>query len=269
MSLVFKVMKRGYRFFTDRYYKRNTIIHDRYKVNSLLGIGSYGMTYLCQEIDTKKVCVLKQMTKSKNKKLILAQYKQETTILEQLNHPNIPNLFESFSFQNNHFFSMEYIKGRNLEEVLFLKEQVFTERESLILIRDLLQVVDYIHSMGFIHGDIRIPNIIINDQKPYIIDFGLAKRYMNETSNGDSNKNNVGLLREDFYDIGDLLLFLLYSNYHTDIKKGRSWTEELTLHPKTSHLLKRLLRMEQPYFTTKDIITDVNQTIDHLTNVIY
>jgi len=116
--------------------------------------------------------------------------------------------------------------------------------------------------MGIIHGDIRIPNVILNGSKISIIDFGLAKQYKNVSGSNESNE--IEFLKEDYFDIGDLLLFLLYSNYHSNIKKGRSWTEELTIHPKTSHLLKKLLSIEQPYSHTEEVIADVNQAIGHI-----
>jgi len=262
MNVVFKIIKNGFRLVTDSHYKRDTIIHHRYRVTSFLGIGSFGMTYLCEDLHLNKVCVVKQMTKSKNKKMILAQYELETTTLNLVNHPKIPALFECFSFQNNSFFAMEYMEGRNLEDILFIEKRQFTEKQSLIILQDLLLVVDYIHSMGIIHGDIRIPNVILNGSKISIIDFGLAKQYKNVSGSNESNE--IEFLKEDYFDIGDLLLFLLYSNYHSNIKKGRSWTEELTIHPKTSHLLKKLLSIEQPYSHTEEVIADVNQAIGHI-----
>ncbi|MDL4843181.1 serine/threonine protein kinase [Aquibacillus rhizosphaerae] len=258
----YKRLKRGYRLLTDRRYKQGDLLAGKYLVKSALGMGSYGMTYLCINLERQQLCVIKQMTKSKKQKVIREQYNHETQILEHLNHPNIPTFFEQFIFEKNYFFSMEYIKGRNLEDVLFADKFSFTERGSLVLVRDLLNIVAYVHSMGIIHGDIRIPNVILQNDKPYIIDFGLAELFENptETSKRDQ-KEKIDLLREDYFDIGDLLLFLLYSNYGTNVKKGRSWTEELTLHPQTTYFLKRLLNIREPYTHTLAAINDVNRAI--------
>lgn len=260
-----KIFGRGYRLLTDRRYNQGDLVAEKYHVKSALGMGSYGMTYLCKNIESEQLCVLKQMTKSKKKTVMREQYKHETKILEQLDHPNIPTFYERFTFEKNHFFSMEYIKGRNLEDALFSDKLMFTEREALLLIRDLLRIVAYVHSMGMIHGDVRIPNVILQNNKTYMIDFGLAESFQQATqiSKGDVKKK-IDLLREDYFDIGDLLLFLLYSNYDASVKKGRSWMEELTLHPQTTHCLKRLLSIEQPYSHTLAALHDINHTIARL-----
>ncbi|WP_183040985.1 serine/threonine protein kinase [Salipaludibacillus neizhouensis] len=265
--IILKFFKRLFRLCIDRHYKRHAVIRHSYRVQSLLGVGSYGTTYLCKDLTTNRICVVKQMTKSKRKKVIQEQFKQETTLLAQLNETNIPTLYDSFIFENTLFIAMEYMEGINLEDVLFLKKQRFSEKESLLLIHELMQILASIHSSGIVHGDIRIPNVILQDaSKPAIIDFGLAKQWKSASDQSDpkANETKLALLREDFYDLGDLLLFLLYSNYDSGIKKGRPWTEELTLHPKTSHLLKRLLRMEKPYWNITEIMEDVTQAIAQL-----
>ncbi|WP_112182043.1 MULTISPECIES: protein kinase [Paraliobacillus] len=256
----FEMVGQGYRLLTDRRYNRGDLLADKYQVKLTLGMGSYGITYLCENIESEQLCVLKQMTKSKKKTIMHEQYKHETQILEQLDHPNIPMFYERFIFENNHFFSMEYIKGRNLEDILFTDKLKFKEREALLLIRNLLQIVAYVHSMGMIHGDLRIPNVILQNNKTYMIDFGLAELFQHTPGKGNLKKK-TDLLREDYFDIGDLLLFLLYSNYSSNVKKGRSWTEELTLHPETTHCLKRLLSIEQPYSHTEAALDDINHTI--------
>ncbi|MRH41182.1 protein kinase [Aquibacillus halophilus] len=258
----FKMVGRIYRLLTDRRYKQGDLLVDKYQVELALGMGSYGMTYLCKNVENEQMCVIKQMTKSKKQTVMHEQYKHETQILAQLDHPNIPTFYERFVHGKYHFFSMEYIEGRNLEDVLFADKLTFTERESLILTRDLLTIVDYVHSMGMIHGDVRIPNVILQNNQTYIIDFGLAELFRQSTQiNKDNLKEKLGLLREDYFDIGDLLLFLLYSNFDANVKKGRSWTEELTLHPRTTYCLKRLLSIGQPYSDTKAALSDVNHAI--------
>ncbi|MFZ3577959.1 protein kinase family protein [Virgibacillus sp. DJP39] len=253
-----KLFKRVLRGFTDHQYGENETIYDKYKVKAVLGMGSYGMTYLCENVEEKQLCVVKQMTKSKKKTLIRKQYQTETEILEQLSHPNIPRFYERFTFENNNLFSMEYIEGENLEDLIFSKKKRFNEKESLVLIRDLLHIVSYIHTKGIIHGDLRIPNVMIRNGEPCIIDFGLSEPC--------SVKNKDSLPMEDFFDLGDLLLFLLYSSYNSTIKKGRPWTEELSIHERTSQLLKNLLGVDESYTYTSDVLHDVNQAIESISN---
>ncbi|WP_186577900.1 serine/threonine protein kinase [Aquibacillus kalidii] len=259
MNGPFKFMKRGYRLLVDRHYKKNDLIHNRYKIESFIGIGSYGMTYLCRDSKEDNLCVLKQMTKSKRRQEISRVYQKETDILGKLHHPRIPSLLEKFTIDKHDFYTMELIDGENLEEILFYEKGKFNETKCLEMFKELVEITSYIHSKEVVHGDIRIPNVIMKDSALYLIDFGLAEELGNCSRN-----DKVALLREDYYDLGDFLLFLLYSTYHSSIKRGRSWMEELEIHPKTSHLLKRLLGIEQPYSDTAEVMEDVVQVLNYL-----
>lgn len=107
------------------------------------------------------------MTKSKKQKTINEMYRKEVKILSELDHPNIPEIFDSFSFQDHSIIVMEYIEGINLEDLLFEHKITFNEHDSLILVRDLAAVVSYVHSKGVIHGDIRIPTLFIKIKKSH------------------------------------------------------------------------------------------------------
>jgi len=248
--------KRLIRLLIDRQYKVNSIINNQYAVLDILGFGSYGTTYLCRDLNSDRKVVLKQMTKSKKQKMIHDMYNNEVDILGELDHPNIPGFFDSFSYQSHSIIVMEYIEGINLDDLLFENKMKFNEQGALIFVRDLAAIVSYIHSKGVIHGDIRIPNVIYHDNKITLIDFGLASKWSTTAEYTCHPANS------DFYDMGDFLLFLLYSDFDSAVKKKKMWTEELSLRPQTVNLLKRLLEIEAPYVTIKDAITDINRAIE-------
>ncbi len=79
--------------FLDKIYSANHLLNDRYQVEKVLGDGSYGIVYLCIEVNTKQKFVVKQLRKSK-KKENQELYKQEISILRKLDHPSIPKLSE-------------------------------------------------------------------------------------------------------------------------------------------------------------------------------
>ncbi|MFC4558379.1 serine/threonine protein kinase [Virgibacillus kekensis] len=241
----------------DYQYSIHETLAGRYRIEEILRNGSYGIIYLCWNLESNQRCVVKQMRKSK-KKENEENYKQETAILQMLDHPGIPKLIETFSYQNKQFFSMEFIEGENLEDTLFASKQKYSESECLVMAKKLTAITCYIHEKGVIHGDIRIPNVLLNRGELYLIDFGLAH---NLHTDNHAKEHQEQLIQEDFYDIGDFLLFLLYSPYEAETKKNRSWTEELTLNPKTTNILKRLLQINQPYHRCEDILADMEEAI--------
>ncbi|WP_209020087.1 serine/threonine protein kinase [Jeotgalibacillus proteolyticus] len=241
----------------DHHYKINDRLAGRYKIEKVLRNGSYGIIYLCQDLKTGERCVVKQMRKSKRKEN-LENYVQETVILQLLDHKGIPALIEAFSYKDEKFFSMEFVEGKNVEDTLFASKQKYTEKESLEMAKKLTAIVCYIHQKGVFHGDIRVPNVLLHNGDIHLIDFGLASHLHADSKN---QKQREQLAQDDFFDLGDFLLFLLYSSYEGEAKKGRPWTQEMSLHPHTTGLLKRLLNISHPYKNCEEILTDIEKTI--------
>ncbi|PWU67644.1 protein kinase domain-containing protein [Gracilibacillus dipsosauri] len=257
MQLIHWIIKRIRQAFMDKVYPANFLLAERYQVEKVLGEGSYGIVYLCMEVNTGQKFVVKQLRKSK-KKENEELYKQEIVILRKLDHPSIPSLLETFAYENNKFFSMTFMDGVNLEDSLFNKKKKFNEKEALLFFKKLVKLVSFIHDHGIAHRDLRIPNVIIHHNQPYLIDFGLA-----ELLKSDNKKEMV---QDDFYDLGDFLLFILYSTYDGKSKKNQPWTEELNLHIRTTRILKKLLQIEKPYVSAKEIQIDVNQALEELSS---
>ena len=69
---------------------------------------------------------------------------------------------------------MYFIKGDNIAHGIFEENEKFTEKEALLFVRQIADVVGYLHSNDIYHGDLRIPNIMTKNNKPILIDLGLA-----------------------------------------------------------------------------------------------
>jgi serine/threonine protein kinase, bacterial len=276
------------RRWADRRFKPETLVRGRYKILRTLGEGSYGVAYLCQDANYgNRLCVLKRMQPLRGgRKRTRSMYSLEVHMLASLNHIAIPKLYESFRYYGYYCFTMEYAEGVSLETLLFEQEKVFTELESLSLISRLLEVVAYVHSQGIVHRDLRIANVIIHDRSIRLIDFGLARRFsgaqdMPPADDVFDDDPMEKLIRRrlhptgDFYALGHLLLFLLYSAYPAageeedqDVVQG--WETELSgIHPHTRRLLHRLLLVEQPYGNVAEVQDDVAEAISALQTEVF
>lgn len=265
-----------YSLCVDRPFRTGTVIAGHYEILLCLGMGSYGISYLCRDRRTGQRCVLKQVKPSKKGSRKGAPiYEYETSLLAALDHPCIPKLLATFRHQGHLFFAMEYMDGKNLEDVLFELGKSFTEREALLVIRELLEIIAYLHERRIIHRDVRIPNVILSQGRLCLIDFGLA-RYLGDkpTAAADdlgSYPSEKRLKREiayksDFYALGHFLLFLLYSTYETEEDtEERNWDEELSLSPLTKRLLQRLLQDETPYEHVAELRVELEAAIEACT----
>ncbi|ASN03583.1 serine/threonine protein kinase [Virgibacillus necropolis] len=255
-------LKKTYHLLVDRPYPTQAIVADRYKILKTLGMGSFGITYLCEDLTSGTNCVLKQMRPSKNKSKSGQQlYHNEISILGSLYHPCIPKLYHHFPYENHLFYTMEFIDGSNLEDVLFAEHSKFKEKDALLLLKQILDIIEYLHFENIVHNDIRIPNMMLWDENLYLIDFGLASKLDGHENGAKGTRERMELIQDDFYDLGDVLLYLLYSFYVPLDRKSRPWTEELTLQPSTKHILERLLAIKDPYENTSDIRKDLDQAL--------
>ncbi|WP_043934729.1 serine/threonine protein kinase [Bacillus sp. EB01] len=245
----------------DKPIKKGTVLNERYEIVNVIGAGSYGLVYLCKELKTNETRVLKQLRPSKrrNKKEI-ALFENEISVLRMVNHKNIPRLFEAFTTNGHFFYIMSFIEGDNLEEQIFFSKKIFNEEESLQVLTQLLELVDYLHKEDIYHQDLRIPNILVKNTELFLIDFGLTKHEAAVDPfhpSPNNQKNILELKQQDYYDLGEILLYLLYTTYSSKNKKALPWTEELSLEKETVYLLKRLLEINEPYLNSSEISNDL------------
>ncbi len=241
--------------FTDRPGRQGTIIGDRYVIRDLLGMGSYGLTYLCVDQHTGREVALKESKPSKGR-LAARLLSREADVLQHLNHPAIPKLLDAFNVRRRNYMVTEYVRGQTLEQLIFEEGQQYTERECVELACQLLAPVAHVHKQGFIHGDVRIPNVIVREGRVYLIDFGLARRLgepllpelKRRMKDVPEPEDEPAIPDQDLQDIGHFLLFMLYSAYEP--QKGSapaSWQEELQLTPALHEMLERLLGLRPGY----------------------
>ncbi|MBD2090145.1 protein kinase [Microcoleus sp. FACHB-1515] len=163
------------------------VLGDRYQIQSELGHGGFGRTYLaCDRNRFNEPCVLKEFAPQVQAAEALQKaeelFAREAGVLYQLQHPQIPRFRELFRAhvggRDRLFLVQDYVTGKNYRQLLNARSQPFSEAEIATLLRQLLPVLHYIHSIGVIHRDISPDNLIQRetDFLPVLIDFGGVKQ---------------------------------------------------------------------------------------------
>ena len=266
---ILRSIRKIYQFFVDIPFKEGTILNERYEVLKVIGTGSYGIVYHCNDLKSQENRVVKQLRPSKRRNRKEVQlFESEISVLRSLNHKKMPTYYETFSTNGYFFYVMSLIEGEDLEDLIFYDKKTFNEKESLQILHQLLELVDYLHNKNIYHQDLRIPNILLGDNEPFLIDFGLSKQEISvnpyQSSSGSLQHKQEDILelkRQDYYDLGEILLYLLYTTYPLKNKKALPWTEELSLEKETVYLLKRLLQIKEPYSTVNEIATDLQTAL--------
>ncbi len=266
---ILRSIRKIYQFFVDIPIQEGTTLHERYKVLNVIGSGSYGIVYLCKDLKSQEKRVVKQLRPSKHRhKKEVELFESEIALLHTLKHTQMPMLYETFSTDGYFYYAMSYIEGDNLEDLIFYSKKTFNEQEALLILHQLLELVDYLHTKNIYHLDLRIPNILLKNNELFLIDFGLSKQRIPVTpsqllsgSLQNSQEDSQEMKQQDYYDLGEILLYLLYTTYPSKNKKALPWTEELSLMKETVYLLKRLLQIKEPYSSVREISTDLHAAL--------
>ncbi|MDZ7960756.1 MAG: CHASE2 domain-containing serine/threonine-protein kinase [Aulosira sp. DedQUE10] len=162
----------------------NTILNKRYKIASNLGSGGFSYTYLAE--DTQRPgypqCVVKQLRPASQDTeyldILRRLFKTEAKILEIVgNHPQIPSLLAFFEESQQFYLVQEFISGHPLSDEL-TSDKRLKQAEVIDMLKDILQVLIFIHSYGVIHRDLKPSNLIRRkaDGHIVVIDFGAVKQ---------------------------------------------------------------------------------------------
>lgn len=162
------------------------VLQGRYQIVQSLGAGVFGQTYVALDISfpEKPRCVVKRLksncsypSSSYSDHLRLRLLTETETLIHLGNHPQIPQLINCFEENKQFYLVQEYIPGRELSTELPINPILgnrWSEADVVSFLGDVLGIIEFVHSQGFIHCDIKPENLIrrAKDSKLVLIDFG-------------------------------------------------------------------------------------------------
>jgi serine/threonine protein kinase len=175
----------------------NTILRGHYKIVKHLGGGGFGQTYLAEDIDLPKhsICVVKQLKPTSKEPFVLETSKrlfdQEAEVLYTLgSHDRIPRLLAHFQEGDEFYLVQEFADGKDLTHEIG-KGIRFPESFVIDLIKEVLEILVFVHERGVVHRDIKPANLIRrkSDRKIILIDFGAVKEIGSLAVDSQGNTN--------------------------------------------------------------------------------
>lgn len=235
-----------------------------YRFIQKLGYGSYGITYLLEDKDIKKKFVMKRLrAKGRKNKKIRNHFFFEMSVLDHLRDSHIPRIYGGGQIDDIPFFFMDYIDGKTFEQLIFNEKKKYTINQSLKIVAELFQIVLKIHEAGYVHRDLRIPNILSVKDSLYVIDFGLAVPIQQVNRRKIYNPKHLKTAQSDLYAIGHFLLFLLYSSYEVKERKDRPWQEELQLPNELEQFIEKILGIRDVFLGVTDAARELDRIINN------
>lgn len=159
------------------------VIDRKYLIERRLGRGGMGIVYLARHLGLDRQFALKLMTNALGTQdLFLLRFEREAKALGKLRHPSIVEVTD-YGVDNRDgalpYLVMEYLLGTTLEELIASEKRLPPEK-CLALLEMIAEGIDYAHSQGVLHGDLKPANIFLltreANQIPLvkILDFGLS-----------------------------------------------------------------------------------------------
>lgn len=173
-------------------------ILNRYRIESIIGAGGFGVTYLAMEPVQETYVAIKEYFPKRfaNRKggntvvpnnsiedqrifkWGLKRFLDEAKVLARLDHPNIIKVQRYFELHGTAYLVMEYCDGKSLDN--FVEDGSFASpRRVFQIYKSLIDALDHVHQQGIIHGDLKPSNILVRpDGTPVLLDFGSARQEM-------------------------------------------------------------------------------------------
>jgi len=165
-----------------------TTLVDRYVIQEVIGVGGMGSVYRARDLhfpNVVKLVAVKEMINQAPDPLIRAtivqNFEREANILATLSHPSIPRIYDYFSEDNRSYLVLEFINGRDLEQIINDTPGFLSEEQVLAWAIQLCDVLSFLHAHKpdpIVFRDMKPSNVMVNQANHIIlVDFGIAKPF--------------------------------------------------------------------------------------------
>ncbi|SBS38277.1 Serine/threonine-protein kinase PrkC [Marinomonas spartinae] len=230
------------------------LLSNRYLIVELIGQG--GMSYIYRARDTflehnslsdYPIVIKILRPEFSQSPEAIRLLKEEAAQTQPLSHPNIIKVFTTSTEDNTHYIVMEWVNGETLEQLIKRNKPTGIKfKTAYPIIKQLISALDYAHSHGVIHNDLKPSNIIITGSGELkILDFGIAKQLTNNDAYAFSKKNDNEVIggytpsyaspeqlngysadvKDDFFSLGCIIYEVLSSRHPYERKASNTLNE--------------------------------------------
>ena len=164
----------------DEYIGRE-ILDGQFKILKRIGVGGMGAVYKAAQPEMNRMVAVKILhTKLNVRSDLVSRFRREARAMSHLSHPNTVKVFMYGELDDGSLYIvMEYLEGKNLNQVVRRQGPLSVERAIPILIQ-VCGALQEAHDQGIVHRDLKPENIFLcksggMDDVPKVLDFGLAK----------------------------------------------------------------------------------------------
>ncbi|CAI4037646.1 hypothetical protein SMKI_03G1240 [Saccharomyces mikatae IFO 1815] len=165
----------------------------RWQKRSFIGGGAFGKVYSAINLENGEILAVKEINihDTNTMKKVFPLIKEEMTVLEMLNHPNIVQYYGVEVHRDKVNIFMEYCEGGSLASCLLDHGRIEDEMVTQVYTLELLEGLAYLHRSGVVHRDIKPENILLdfNGIIKYV-DFGTARTVVESSTRALQNETS-------------------------------------------------------------------------------
>ena len=196
-----------------------------YELLERIARGGMGVGYKARQISLNRIVAVKMILAGELASPDMVQrFHAEAESVANLRHPNIVAIYETGEIDGQHYFSMEYIEGRDLADMV--QDGPLGAKRAAHYIRQVAEAVEYAHQHDVLHRDLKPSNVLVDERdQARVTDFGLAKKLTTDSAltlsgqllgspnfmppeQASSKRGKVGR-QSDVYGLGALLYHVL------------------------------------------------------------
>jgi len=175
------------------------LLRMRYRIKEHLVSTEYSDTYLAEDenLPDRPLCLVKRLKSQSDRTSQL--FDRETRVLYRLGkHDRIPELLARFEEDGYFYLVYQFVEGEPLYQEL-IEGQPWEEQRVIALLKDILEVLAFVHKQNIIHRDVHPKNLIerASDGKIVLIDFGAVKE-INTSQNSSGQTRSRGGTQQDY-----------------------------------------------------------------------
>lgn len=268
------------------------LLDGRYQIEKALGKGGFGQTFLAKDIKRPghPSCIVKKLhsfsDNPESLKVARRLFKKEAEILEKLGeHDCIPTLLADLEENQDFYLVEQFIPGNTLGKEI-LPGKFWSEVEVVSFLKEIFEVLHFVHSKGVIHRDIKPDNIIrrSSDGKLVLIDFGAVKEIETQLHQ-EQGKHTIGIgtpgympieqtqgkpqFNSDIYAVGKIAIQALLGLSCSELinlqdPKNPSmgeiiWENKRQVNQQLANIINKMVRFDcrQRYQSVNEVLTDL------------
>ncbi len=146
-----------------------------YRIDALIARGGMGVVYRATQLALERPVALKVIARElADKEGFRERFLRESRLAARLDHPSVVPVYDAREEDGELIVAMRLVEGGDLRQ-LIRRQGPLPPARAIGLLRQIAEALDAAHAAGIVHRDVKPHNILVEGDRAYLSDFGLAK----------------------------------------------------------------------------------------------